>query len=70
MEEHVKEMAEMRATITALTDDMAEIKTSMKGLLDAWNASVAFLGFLKVAATVTTAVLGTLAFFKFGAHKP
>ena len=69
MEEHVKEMAEMRATITALTDDMAEIKSSMKGLLDAWNAAGALLTFIKVAATVVTAGLGVLAFVKIGEHK-
>ena len=68
-EEHIKEMAEMRATVTTLTEDIAEIKTSMKGLLDAWNAASALVTFVRVLAMIGGGVAAVLGALKFGVHK-
>lgn len=68
--EHEAEIQEMRDTVAALKDDIAEIKTAMKGLLDAWNAATALVSFIKVAAMIGASVAAIISYLKFGVtHK-
>lgn len=59
----------LKKSVDDLTEKVDRLEASMSGLVSAWEAAGALVGFVKWAAAVATAITGIAAIIKFGVHK-
>jgi hypothetical protein len=59
----------LKKSVDDLTAKVDQLEESLSGLVKAWEAAGALVGFVKWAAAVATAITGVAAFIKFGVHK-